>query len=487
MIGLLLATKMEAHQLLQSLDVEPLPDQPFDAYTFPAVGKRPGGLVAISGMGKLPAHKAAQWLIDRGATAIVNVGICGALNDDLQAGELLCVSAAVDGDQVLAGNDSQEFWCDAGSWANLPQVKLATVDEPVFQLDRRDALARHADVVDMEGMAVAAVCSRRGVLCTLLKGVSDLADASGKADLHKNIHSISAKLADELVAGLSPAKSATGMAAVLRFAKVEHSVFSLPLLFAGVWLGSDGGWPSLQVLALIALAGIGARTLGMAMNRIFDRRLDALNQRTAQRELPSGKMSLAASYGVAAGGGALYLLACWGLGPLCLKLSAVPVVPLIVYSLLKRFTVLCHFGIGLCLGLAPLGAFVAASGSLEFNAQILLLALYSFCWISGFDIIYAVLDIDSDRQTGVRSIPAAVGGNRAQVVSAMVHLIAIGAGVWLWLLGGGGITSGIALAVAIGGFMMGYWQRLPINVRFFPVSVISGIAGSMVPLLGGLA
>ena len=490
MIGLLLATKMEAHQLLQSLTGQPLPGQPFDAYTFPAVGKRPGGFIVISGMGKLPARKAAEWLIDRGATAIVNVGICGALNGDLQAGELLCVSAAVDGDQALAGNDSQEFRCDAGSWANLPQVKLATVDEPVFQLDRREALARHADVVDMEGIAVAAVCSSRGVLCTLLKGVSDLADASGKADLHKNIHSISAKLADELIAGLSPEKSetgATGLAAVLRFAKVEHSVFSLPLLFAGAWLGSDGGWPSWQVLALIALAGIGARTLGMAMNRILDRRLDALNQRTAQRELPSGKMSLAMSYGVAAGGGAIYLLACWGLGPLCLKLSAVPVAPLIVYSLLKRFTVLCHFGIGLCLGLAPLGAFVAASGSLEFNAQIMLLALYSFCWISGFDIIYAVLDIDSDRQTGVRSIPAAVGCNRAQIISALVHLIAIGAGVWLWQLGGGGIISGIAMAVAIGGFMMGYWQRLPINVRFFPVSIISGVAGSMVPLLGGLA
>ncbi len=487
MIGLLLATKMEAQPLLQPLGAKSLPDQPVEAYTFPAVGKRPGGLIAISGMGKLSAQQAAEWLIDRGATAIVNVGICGALNGDLQAGELLGVSAAVDGDQLLAGNESQEFRCDAGNWSDLPQVRLATVDEPVFQNDRRDTLARHADVVDMEGASVAAVCSRRGIPCTLLKGVSDLADASGKADLHKNIHSISARLADEIVAGLSPAKSSIGVATVLRFAKIEHSLFSLPLLFGGAWLGSDSGWPSWQVLVLIAIAGIGARTLGMAMNRILDRRLDALNQRTAQRELPSGKMSPAVSYGVAAGGLALYLLACWGLGPLCLKLSAVPVVPLLVYSLLKRFTVLCHFGIGLCLGLAPLGAFVAASGSLDFNAQVLLLALYSFCWISGFDIIYALQDIDSDRQTGVRSIPAAVGCNRAQVVSALVHLIAIGAGVWLWQLGGGGITSGIALALAVGGFMMGYWQRLPIDVRFFPVSVISGVAGSMIPLLGGFA
>ncbi len=486
MIGLLLATRTEAKPLLELLDAKPLDGQPFEAYSFPAAGERAGGLIALSGMGKLAAQRAADWLIDRGAGRIVNVGICGSLNGDLHTGAMLRVSATLDGDKLLAGMESEKIECDPGNWADLPQVTLATVDEPVFEETRRDALARHGDVVDMEGNAVAAVCSRREVPCTLIKGVSDLANGSGKADLKKNILLTSAKLADQLVAGLSPGKSATGLAAVLRFAKVEHTVFSLPLLFAGAWLGSDGGWPQLQVLGLIVLAGVGARILGMAMNRIFDRRLDALNPRTAQRELPSGKMSLALSYGVAAGGLTLYLLACWLLGPLCLKLSAVPAVPLIVYSLLKRFTVLCHFGIGLCLALAPLGAFVAASGSLEFNAPILLLAMFSFCWISGFDIIYAVQDIDSDRQTGVRSIPAAMGSARAQGVSALVHLVAIAAGVWLWLLVGGGIASGIALGVAICGFAIAYWQRLPIAVRFFPVSVISGVAGAMVPLLGGL-
>ncbi len=485
MIGLLLATRTEAKPLLELLDAEPLDGQPFEAYSFRAVGDLAGGLIALSGMGKLAAKRATDWLINRGAERIVNVGICGALNGDLQTGDLLRVSVTLDGDELLAGRESEEIECDPGNWGDLPQVILTTVDEPVFELARRNALARHGDVVDMEGSAVAAVCSARSVPCTLLKGVSDLADGSGKVDLKKNIRLISAKLADQLIAGLAPTESATGLAAVLRFAKVEHSVFSLPLLFAGAWLGSDGGWPSWRVLGLIALAGIGARTLGMAMNRIFDRRLDAINPRTAQRELPSGKMSLALSYGVAATGLALYMLACWGLGPLCLKLSAVPAVPLIVYSLLKRFTVLCHFGIGLCLGLAPLGAFVAASGLLEFNAQILLLALFSFCWISGFDIIYAVQDIDSDRQTGVRSIPAALGSARAQGVSALVHLTAIAAGVWLWLLVGGGIASGIAMAVAICGFAIAYWQRLPIAVRFFPVSIISGVAGAMVPLLGG--
>ena len=110
----------------------------------------------------------------------------------------------------------------------------------------------------------------------------------------------------------------------------------------------------------------------MAMNRIFDRDLDALNKRTAGRELPRGKLSLLHAYSVAATGFVVYMLACAGLGRICLTLSFVPLIPLIGYSLLKRFTCLCHFGIGICLALAPLGAYVAASGGLEFSSEILL-------------------------------------------------------------------------------------------------------------------
>jgi 4-hydroxybenzoate polyprenyltransferase len=189
---------------------------------------------------------------------------------------------------------------------------------------------------------------------------------------------------------------------------------------------------------------------------------------------------------VAVAGLAVYAMACAALGGLCLQLALVPLVPLALYSFLKRFTVLCHFGIGVCMALAPLGAFVAASGTLEFALPVRLLALFAFLWISGFDIIYALQDIDSDRATGVRSLPAAVGSSGAQWVAGGAHLLAAAVLTHLWWLLGRGVIPGTALALALGALALAYWQRLPLRVRFFPVSALAGMAGALVPLLGGL-
>ena len=270
---------------------------------------------------------------------------------------------------------------------------------------------------------------------------------------------------------------------IFRFTKVEHTLFSLPLLFAGAWLaGKDVRL--IRTLVLIAVAGLGARIFGMAMNRILDRDLDAMNARTADRDLASGEMSLGFAKGIAVAGLGIYLIACAALSPLCLKLSIIPVVPLFLYSWLKRFTIFCHFGIGLCLALAPLGAFVAASGTLDFNTEVWLLAFFAFFWISGFDIIYAILDIESDRETGVHSIPAGIGSKRAQTVAAFVHIPAIALLMMLYQYTGGGIMSTLSLVIAIVFFGLGHWKRIPIAKRFFPISVIAGIAGSMIVLFG---
>ena len=479
MIGLVLATRMEAGPLLRRLDARKLADALFETHEFA------GGTIVISGMGKRAARDAAEYLIAScGATAVVNVGICGAVSDELQPGEVLRVSAVMDGDRA----DAEQITCDGDLWDRLAPARLASVDEPVFEDDRRLQLARQADLVDMEGIAVAETCRRHGIACCMVKGVSDLADNSGKESIRENIERVSADLAEVVAAGLDRLAAPGGgmVAAVMRFAKIEHALFSLPLLFAGAWLGAGGGWPPVGVLALIALAGVGARTMGMAMNRVFDRRLDALNARTARRELPSGRMSLAGALGVAGGGLAVYLLACWALGPICLRLSPVPAVPLILYSLLKRFTNLCHFALGLCMALAPVGAYVAASDSLEFNWPIVLLAVFTFCWMSGFDIIYAIQDMASDRSMGVHSIPAALGAGAAEAISAGVHLAAVATGVWLWLSVGGGAPAGAALAVAVAGFVLGHWRRIPVAARFFPISMIAGIAGAAVVMLGGL-
>ena len=488
MIGIVVATRVEAEALLAALAARPLADEPFEAYVFDPSAGRAGGAVVISGMGKAAAAEATAWLLDsRRPESVLNVGVCGALSEAVDVGGVYRIVEAVDGDAPPETAPIAADACDGSPWRHLPAARLATVAEPVFQADRRRSLAARADVVDMEGAAVLDVCRRRGVPCCLLKGVTDLADRAGKDDIQRNIADVSRRLAERVVAGLvAPAAPASLGRKVLRFAKVEHTLFSLPLLLAGAWLGSGGVWPAWRVLGLIALAGVGARTFGMAMNRILDRRLDALNARTAGRELPSGAMSLAAACGVAGAGLGLYLLACWAISPICLALSPVPAVPLAVYALLKRFTPLCHFGIGLCLALAPLGAFVAASGGVAFSAEAILLAAFAFCWISGADIVYALQDLESDRLTGVHSIPVSLGAGLAQVVAAGVHVACIAALAAMWWRMGSGMLSGVAAGAATAMLAAGYVQRIPVAVRFFPIFTLAGVAGALTPLLGEL-
>jgi len=241
--------------------------------------------------------------------------------------------------------------------------------------------------------------------------------------------------------------------------------------------------PTLKALLLIALVGLGARTFGMAVNRILDRNIDAKNPRTKNRELASGTLSMTQGYGVALAGAALYFVGCALLGSIVLKISLIPLIPLALYSLLKRFTPLCHYGIGVALALAPLGAFIAVTNSVAFTPEVVLLALFTFGWISGFDIIYALMDIDFDRENKICSIPASLGSSRAQLVAAITHLVSFAALVLLWM-SVGSMLSFIALLVSATAFGAGYLQRIPVHVRFFPISAIAGIAGALVVLLG---
>ncbi len=270
---------------------------------------------------------------------------------------------------------------------------------------------------------------------------------------------------------------------ILNFTKIEHTAFSLPLIFTGAWMGGQGQWPRLSVLALIILAAIGARIFGMSFNRIFDRRIDALNPRTAGRELPSGQMDLLTAFTIAMVALAVYLGACIALGRWCVYLSPLPLIPLLGYSLLKRFTVLCHFGIGLCLSLAPLGAYVAAAGHPLFTMEVMLFAAFVFFWLSGADIIYATLDIESDRLNGIFSIPARLGATGAQWVSATVHGLAL---VCLLVLLSISDKDGVAMVgfvITAGLFLLMYMPFVPVPKRFFPVSTLAGVAGAVTPLL----
>lgn len=270
---------------------------------------------------------------------------------------------------------------------------------------------------------------------------------------------------------------------ILNFTRIEHTAFSLPLILTGAWLGAGNRFPSPTVMALIVLAAVGARIFGMSMNRVLDRHLDRMNPRTANRELPAGKISLRMALTIAFAGLAVYLLACWALGGWCLILSPIPLVPLLGYSFLKRFTALCHFGIGLCLALAPLGAYVAAAGHPRLPPEAVLFSGFVFFWLSGADIVYALMDIDSDRRNRIHSLPARLGAQGALMVAAVVHLAAWAILVAVVLTVGGGTLAWMALGTSALFLMLMYVPAIPIPKRFFPISTIAGIAGALAPMV----
>ncbi len=264
------------------------------------------------------------------------------------------------------------------------------------------------------------------------------------------------------------------MRAILDFVKFEHTVFSLPLLVAGAFLGAQGP-PPLVPLLWILVAGTGARTLAMALNRILDRRIDARNPRTANRELPSGKMTTASAWGVAAFGLALFAVAVLNLPPLCAKLAPIPLAIFVIYPLMKRFTPLAHFGVGAALAFGPIGAYVAITNEIFPGEGVHLLALFTLLWVGGFDVIYATLDEDFDRKEGLHSLPAALGRERALAVAAVVHAVgflALAALTWTELRG----PLAWAMLIAIGAMLaLEHWKAHRVDFAFFQINAVLGL------------
>lgn len=469
------ATRREAQPLIKLLKAKRVStDSAFEVFR-PCCGAR-GIFIVISGMGAEAAGNACRYAVETlGAARIVNAGVAGSLSGAALPGEI-CVAGYVGNEQM----EGLSVKSRSGFADHLRVIRLVTVGEPVFGGERRTVLSASYDLVDMEGYAVAEECARTGVEVVFVKGVTDMADEEGRQALHKRIDEVSLDIAEVVLSGLGIVRPKGAFRRFCDFVKVEHTVFSLPLLFAGAWLGAGRALPPARIILLVGLAGLGARALGMAVNRIFDRDIDAMNPRTSNREIPSGQMSVLQGYLVAAAGLSVYLAACLGLGPICFYLSPIPVIPLVVYALLKRFTPLCHYGIGVCLAFAPVGAYVAASGRLPAGADVYLLSGFAFFWISGFDIIYALQDEEFDRRAGVRSLPAAVGSLWAQAVSGAGALCAMCLLFLLWKNGGYGFVSGLALMVAAAAYIAAYLPVVPLAVRFFPVSAVAGIAGAMV-------
>ena len=225
-----------------------------------------------------------------------------------------------------------------------------------------------------------------------------------------------------------------------RLVRLEHTVFALPFAYVGALLAVDA-WPGLASMAWITIAMIGARTLAMGLNRLIDAEIDARNPRTAGRELPSGALTraqVAALCGLAL---AVYLVAVFQLEPIVRWLWPIPVAFFVVYPYLKRVTWLCHLWLGASLGLAPVGAWVAVTGDLPWQAWALGAAVC--LWVAGFDLFYALFDREHDLAAGLHSWATRFGvrgvfaGARVMHAGSVALLAAVGAGLdvgaWYWL------------------------------------------------------
>src|SRR5215469_11066293 len=216
----------------------------------------------------------------------------------------------------------------------------------------------------------------------------------------------------------------TRLGITLEMIKIEHTLFALPFALLGATLAARelGPRPAsfwAGKLLWITLAMVGARSAAMAFNRLVDRSFDAANPRTAGRALPAGLVDgrfVLTFTGVSA---ALFVVAAWRLNSLALILSPVALASVLLYSYTKRFTAASHLVLGLCLGIAPAGAWIAVQGKL--GAIPLLLSLCVMLWTAGFDILYACQDFDFDRQAGLRSIPQSIGVGNALIVARLLH------------------------------------------------------------------
>ena len=287
-----------------------------------------------------------------------------------------------------------------------------------------------------------------------------------------------------MVTAAAPLSTAERIRTYASFVRFEHTLFSLPLVLAGVFSVSGPAMSAVRWL-LVALAAVGARTAAMALNRLIDRHIDALNPRTKARELPAGRMRLAEAWVLLAAGAALYLIACWRLGPWFLRVAPVPLLVFAGYPWLKRFTPFCHFGVGLALALAPLAGYAAAHPDLSDPVPALWLSVFALLWVSGFDIIYATLDEDFDRLHRLHSMVAWLGRERALRVSGALHLAAFAS---LVPAAGSMLTRAprvpdptliaVVAALTAAGVLLYLEQRWAedVDLAFFKVNVFVGFA-----------
>jgi 4-hydroxybenzoate polyprenyltransferase len=225
----------------------------------------------------------------------------------------------------------------------------------------------------------------------------------------------------------------------LRLIRFQHTLFALPFAYAGMLLAA-GGWPGWVTFAWVTVAMAGARTTAMALNRVIDGRIDALNPRTLAREIPAGVIRPRGALTLALVGFVAFVVAGWALNPLTFALLPLATAFMVAYPYTKRFTWACHAFLGVTIGAAAAGGWIAVTGAFDAPAWWLWLGVAA--WIAGFDVVYAMLDERFDRDHGVHSVPARFGAEAARLTAIGAHAVAwlalavaallTGFGPWGW-------------------------------------------------------
>ena len=233
--------------------------------------------------------------------------------------------------------------------------------------------------------------------------------------------------------------------------KFEHTLFALPFAFLGAVLAANG-MPEWRQIFWITAAMVGARSAAMTFNRIADRDIDAANPRTANRELPSGKLTAGFAWIFLVVSVGLFFLASYSLNWLTFALSPVALISILGYSYAKRFTAFAHLLLGWALAISPTAAWIAVRGTID-SVIPLLLSLFVLMWTAGFDVLYACQDYEFDKKTGLRSIPARFGIKNSLWIARMFHLQAFVVLLLLYAVTNLGWLALVGV-LAVGGLMI---------------------------------
>ncbi len=275
-------------------------------------------------------------------------------------------------------------------------------------------------------------------------------------------------------AGLNPLRR---LQIFLDTIKFEHSIFALPFAVAAGFMVA-GDWPNWVQFGWVIVAMVTLRTFAMAANRLVDAEIDRRNPRTADRALATGIIGKPEVIGYMAVSAIVFVVAAWQLDPLALVLSPIPIIVAFTYPYLKRFTWLAHFGIGAVYVIVPPAVAIAMSGTMP--GEFVLLGIAALFWVSGFDVLYAIADIDFDRAHRLHSIPARFGIKRSLLIAKSLHLVALIFLVLSVLTGDGGFWA--ALGIVVVGALFAYEHSLvkesdlsKLNMAFFTMNGIIAV------------